>query len=120
MPVKGRSISPATAKKMGDVVARLVDALFNGCLLVGFLGFFIGLMFETLKWLKFGTWNPVPGYVVFRYFFPHDWLESPTNWLGLHKIVVDLLGWPLFVIGPLMLLLPGVLFLIPGQDRAEG
>lgn len=53
--------------------------------------------FSLVRWLKTGVWHAADGWAIASWFGTNSWIDSPTTWLGLHKLVVAILDYPLWI-----------------------
>ena len=68
------------------------------------------LVYQSLFWLKLGSWKPLASSLVLDQFMPANflhWLHNPHSWLGLNKIISPFFNFPL----ALFLLLVGLAIL---------
>lgn len=64
------------------------------------------LLWHCFNWLKSGFWAPIPARSAFDYFDMNlAFIFNPTEWFGLAKILRWLLELPLFIIGPVVVVL---------------
>ena len=68
------------------------------------------LAYQSLFWLKLGSWKPLASRLVLNQVLPANflhWLHNPHSWLGLKKIISPFFNFPL----ALFLLLVGLVIL---------
>jgi len=102
----GRLFFLWTKLSLGTIVPALP------LLIGGFL-----LAFSITQWFKTGEWHASNGWVIAGWFGPTSWVNAPTNWLGLHKIVKFILDFPLWFSLPAVFY--GVVALIASQFNGD-
>ena len=64
------------------------------------------LIWHSFNWLKSGYWYAIPARSVFAYFDANlSFIFNPTEWFGLAKILRWYLELPLFIAGPVFIIL---------------
>lgn len=64
------------------------------------------LMWESVRWLQSGVWEPYRTSFLAP-LFDQQWLLSPQSWLGLHKLVIWFLKLPVFLSVPAIIFCGG-------------
>lgn len=90
----------------------------NGGVLCGAASFF-GMLFEGYRWLQSGLWEPYRTWPIGRAVIDNSWLDAPTSWHGLQRLVTGFLDWPLFVTGPILTAVAGFFVWAMIEDHYE-
>jgi len=95
------------------------DAISSAAGAFTFVVGMVGAMYDGLRWLQTGAWQPVDGWGVARALSSGSWLDSPQRFLYLHKVVAIFLGMPLFLTGPFVfwLIVGGMLSALASLHR---
>jgi hypothetical protein len=82
-------------------------------------GFLVGFGIGVFQWLKTGHWPVYDGWLVMRHLGSNAWLDAPTSWIGLHRLVTLILDAPLILTVPLLFLGIGWVFQANGEAHCE-
>jgi hypothetical protein len=59
-------------------------------LVIGVVALGLTALYQGLVFLKYGAWQPISAAWLCSYLFESQWCAAPTDWHGLHRLMVFL------------------------------